>query len=88
MKLRNLRPGWLTRFFSKPASAITVVEPALSRQAPALGPKPALVITAEAERIHTENIAVWLGRLEAEGRRTGNPRLLQQAQNIRDRLRA
>lgn len=41
---------------------------------------------AEAERIRTENVREWTDRLQREGERTGNRRLLQQARNIRQRL--
>jgi hypothetical protein len=40
----------------------------------------------EAERIETEKVADWCNRLEREANRTGNARLLSQANNIRRRF--
>lgn len=53
--------------------------------APAPAREPSLS-PAEAERIRTQNVREWTERLEREGNRTGNRRLLQQARNIRQRL--
>lgn len=56
---------------------------------PGSAPAPAGDLTippAEAERIRTENVREWMAKLEREGNRTGNRRLLQQARNIRQRL--
>jgi hypothetical protein len=39
----------------------------------------------ETERIQTQNIDQWSRKLRLEGERTGNQRMITQAQNIRER---
>jgi hypothetical protein len=72
--------NWLKNIFRKPEPAAVPVTPG--------GAVPQLAPRLEAKRISTQSVDEWCERLEREGNRTGNARLLQQARNIRTRLGA
>lgn len=71
--------SWFSKIFARPIAAPNVpsAETLGSRNTPA----------AEAKHITTENVREWCNRLEREGQRTGNVRLITQARNIRIRHR-
>lgn len=72
--------NWLKNLFAKPDN-----KPAAAPLMKSLRPSRDIPIQ-EAKRISTENVREWCAKLEAEGERTGNQRLLAQARNIRARL--
>lgn len=76
--------SWFSRLFAPGADA---PKPVVARSTSGhLRPARDMTIP-EAKRIEGESVRVWCEKLDREYERTGNPRLRQQAANIRARFK-
>lgn len=79
--------NWFKKLFSGttnstgPGAGAVEIQPSLRSLRPSRD-----VPVVEAKRISTENVREWCDRLEREGNRKGDRRMIAQAQNIRARL--
>lgn len=76
--------NWLKRLFSRGAENIEGKKADIASRGDLKQVSPAIeAASMNADQIHKQNVEQWITRLEREGNRTGNARLMNQARNLR-----